>query len=220
MGSHIDTVPDAGAYDGVLGVAIALAWVEIAKELKFPINIEVIAFSEEEGVRFGLPFIGSRAVAGRFDEDILEAKDSDGITLDTTITTGNKVLIHGKVIDETIGIKGYQLLVSRVGAVNKRNPGKKFSKFPGGRACTKPGNYAGATASAGLVTGQTYKLTVKAIDTKGNVINTVTSCTWTLMQENDSTQPKLNISGSLAYAFDKANYHGAKNRKYNTAVGK
>ncbi len=85
MGSHIDTVPDAGAYDGVLGVAIALAWVEIAKELKFPINIEVIAFSEEEGVRFGLPFIGSRAVAGRFDEDILEAKDSDGITLEAAI---------------------------------------------------------------------------------------------------------------------------------------
>ena len=85
MGSHIDTVPDAGAYDGVLGVAIALEWVEIAKELKLPINIEVIAFSEEEGVRFGVPFIGSRAVAGRFDEDILEAKDSDGVTLEAAI---------------------------------------------------------------------------------------------------------------------------------------
>jgi allantoate deiminase len=85
LGSHIDTVPDAGAYDGVLGVVIALAWVEIAKELKLPINIEVIAFSEEEGVRFGVPFIGSRAVAGRFDEDILEAKDSDGVTLEAAI---------------------------------------------------------------------------------------------------------------------------------------
>ena len=85
MGSHIDTVPDAGAYDGVLGVVIALAWVEIAKELKLPISIEVIAFSEEEGVRFGVPFIGSRAVAGRFDEDILEAKDSDGVTLEAAI---------------------------------------------------------------------------------------------------------------------------------------
>jgi allantoate deiminase len=85
MGSHIDTVPDAGAYDGVLGVVVALEWVRIAKELKFPINIEVIAFSEEEGVRFGVPFIGSRAVAGRFDEDILEAKDSDGVTLEDAI---------------------------------------------------------------------------------------------------------------------------------------
>jgi allantoate deiminase len=85
MGSHIDTVPDAGAYDGVLGVVVALEWVRIAKELKFPINIEVIAFYEEEGVRFGVPFIGSRAVAGRFDEDILEAKDSDGVTLEDAI---------------------------------------------------------------------------------------------------------------------------------------
>ncbi len=85
MGSHIDTVPDAGAFDGVLGVVIALAWVEIARELKLPLNIEVIAFSEEEGVRFGTPFIGSRAVAGRFDEDLLEAKDSDGVTLEAAI---------------------------------------------------------------------------------------------------------------------------------------
>ena len=85
MGSHIDTVPDAGAFDGVLGVVIALEWVEIAKELRLPIGIEVIAFSEEEGVRFGTPFIGSRAVAGRFDEDLLEAKDSDGVTLEAAI---------------------------------------------------------------------------------------------------------------------------------------
>jgi allantoate deiminase len=85
MGSHIDTVPDAGAYDGVLGVVVALAWVEIAQEKKLPISIEVIAFSEEEGVRFGVPFIGSRAVAGRFDEDILAAKDSDGVTLEAAI---------------------------------------------------------------------------------------------------------------------------------------
>jgi allantoate deiminase len=67
LGSHIDTVPDAGAFDGVLGVTLALEWVEIAQELKLPLAIEVIAFSEEEGVRFGVPFIGSRAVAGRFD---------------------------------------------------------------------------------------------------------------------------------------------------------
>src|SRR5580698_9030057 len=50
MGSHIDTVPDAGAYDGVLGVVIALEWVRIAQELKLPVGIEIIAFSEEEGV--------------------------------------------------------------------------------------------------------------------------------------------------------------------------
>ena len=67
LGSHIDTVPDAGAFDGVLGVVLALDLVESAKALRLPLAIEIIAFSEEEGVRFGFPFIGSRAVAGRFD---------------------------------------------------------------------------------------------------------------------------------------------------------
>jgi len=81
LGSHIDTVPDAGAFDGVLGVALALEWTRLAQELKLPLSIEVIAFSEEEGVRFGVPFLGSRAVAGRFDPALLELKDADGITL-------------------------------------------------------------------------------------------------------------------------------------------
>lgn len=85
MGSHIDTVPDAGAFDGVLGVAMALELVALAQERKLPLALEVIAFSEEEGVRFGVPFIGSRAVAGRFDPALLEIKDQDGITLGAAI---------------------------------------------------------------------------------------------------------------------------------------
>jgi allantoate deiminase len=85
MGSHIDTVPDAGAFDGVLGVVLALEWVAIAKELQLPLAIEVIAFSEEEGVRFGVPFIGSRAVAGRFDPTLLACEDSGGISVETAI---------------------------------------------------------------------------------------------------------------------------------------
>ena len=85
MGSHIDSVPNAGAYDGVLGVVMALEWVEIAREQKSPLAIEVVAFSDEEGVRFGVPFIGSRAVAGRFDKTILECKDPDGVTMEAAI---------------------------------------------------------------------------------------------------------------------------------------
>lgn len=81
LGSHLDTVPDAGAFDGVLGVVLALALVESAKRLVLPLSLEVIAFSEEEGVRFGFPFIGSRAVAGRFDTSILAHKDADGISI-------------------------------------------------------------------------------------------------------------------------------------------
>lgn len=85
MGSHIDTVPDAGAFDGVLGVALALELVEIAQQIHLPLSLEVIAFSEEEGVRFGVPFIGSRAVAGRFDPALLALRDADGVTLENAI---------------------------------------------------------------------------------------------------------------------------------------
>ncbi len=60
IGSHLDTVPDAGAFDGVLGVVMGIALAETAE-------IEVIGFSEEEGVRFSMPFIGSRAVVGKLD---------------------------------------------------------------------------------------------------------------------------------------------------------
>jgi allantoate deiminase len=85
LGSHVDTVPDAGAYDGVLGVTLALEWVELARVLNFPLAIEVIAFSEEEGVRFGVPFIGSRAVAGRFDSSLLALKDAEGMSVEQSI---------------------------------------------------------------------------------------------------------------------------------------
>jgi len=85
LGSHIDTVPDAGAFDGVLGVTIALEWVALAQELNLPLAIEVIAFSEEEGVRYGLPYLGSRAVAGRFDPALLTLIDAEGITVDAAL---------------------------------------------------------------------------------------------------------------------------------------
>jgi len=85
IGSHIDTVPDAGAYDGVLGVMLALELVSMAQEAALRLAIEVIAFSEEEGVRFGVPFIGSRAVAGHFDSSLLALKDSSGKTLEAAI---------------------------------------------------------------------------------------------------------------------------------------
>jgi allantoate deiminase len=82
FGSHIDTVPDAGAFDGVLGVVLALEWARMTQELGLTQPIEVIAFSEEEGVRYGVPFLGSRAVAGSFDRLMLAYEDSDGIRMD------------------------------------------------------------------------------------------------------------------------------------------
>ncbi len=85
LGSHIDTVPDAGAFDGVLGVTLALELVEIAQQQQLALPIEIIAFSEEEGVRYGVPFLGSRAVAGIFDETMLAYEDADGVRMEDTI---------------------------------------------------------------------------------------------------------------------------------------
>jgi allantoate deiminase len=65
IGSHLDTVPDAGAFDGVLGVVMGIALVEAGSP---KLCVEVIGFSEEEGVRYKLPFIGSRAVVGILDD--------------------------------------------------------------------------------------------------------------------------------------------------------
>jgi allantoate deiminase len=79
LGSHLDTVPNAGAYDGVLGVVLAVALLEALDGRRLPFGIEIVGFSEEEGVRFGTPFIGSRALTGRLDDNLLERKDPRGI---------------------------------------------------------------------------------------------------------------------------------------------
>src|SRR5437879_12815104 len=81
IGSHLDTVPNAGAFDGILGVVLAVALVESLDGMKLPFGIEVVGFSEEEGVRFGVPFIGSRALVGRVDEELLGRKDDCGISV-------------------------------------------------------------------------------------------------------------------------------------------
>ena len=85
VGSHLDTVPNAGAYDGVLGVVLAVALVEALGGRRLPFGIEVLGFSEEEGVRFGTTFIGSRALVGRLDEELLDRADANGISVRTAI---------------------------------------------------------------------------------------------------------------------------------------
>ena len=83
LASHYDTVRNAGKYDGRLGVLVALVVTEHLQRLgrKLPFHLDVIAFSEEEGVRFSSSFLGSSAVAGRFDPRLLERRDADGVTL-------------------------------------------------------------------------------------------------------------------------------------------
>jgi hydantoinase/carbamoylase family amidase len=83
VASHYDTVRDAGKYDGRLGVLTALAVAERLRQLgaRLPFHLDVMAFSEEEGVRFGSSFLGSSAVAGRFDPALLARCDAGGQTL-------------------------------------------------------------------------------------------------------------------------------------------
>jgi len=83
LGSHLDTVRDAGRYDGMLGVLVALAVVEGARgrDGGVPFAIEVLGFADEEGVRYGTAYLGSSVVAGTFDRSALDRRDADGIAM-------------------------------------------------------------------------------------------------------------------------------------------
>ncbi|WP_216324413.1 allantoate amidohydrolase [Deinococcus aestuarii] len=80
IGSHLDSVPNAGAYDGVLGVVLGLALLDALGDTPLPYHVELVGFSEEEGVRFGVPFIGSRALVGTAGE-LLDVADAGGRTV-------------------------------------------------------------------------------------------------------------------------------------------
>jgi allantoate deiminase len=79
--SHIDTVPNAGAFDGPLGVLLGLAAIEQLGSTPLPFHIELIAFSEEEGMRFGFPFLSSLAATGQLTPEHLTRTDATGISV-------------------------------------------------------------------------------------------------------------------------------------------
>lgn len=83
MGSHLDTVRNAGRYDGMLGVISAIECVAAlqAAGRRLPFALEILGFVDEEGVRFGTTLLGSRAIAGRLTPADLQAKDASGMTL-------------------------------------------------------------------------------------------------------------------------------------------
>jgi hydantoinase/carbamoylase family amidase len=82
-GSHMDSVRNAGRYDGLFGILSPIACVADlnARGVRLHHAIEVVAFGDEEGVRFGVTLIGSKAMAGNFDLAWLERTDAQGITL-------------------------------------------------------------------------------------------------------------------------------------------
>lgn len=88
LGSHYDTVRDAGRWDGPLGIVTAIVCVaELNRRgIRLPFAIEIAGFADEEGVRFASTLLGSRAVAGTFVESVLGCRDRDGVTMGDALT--------------------------------------------------------------------------------------------------------------------------------------
>src|SRR4051794_15938753 len=83
LGSHLDTVRDAGKFDGPLGVLTAIACVQHLHDnkVKLPFAIEVIGFADEEGVRYQSTYLGSKVLVGKFNEQDLKRADVQGILM-------------------------------------------------------------------------------------------------------------------------------------------
>jgi hydantoinase/carbamoylase family amidase len=88
LGSHFDSVRDAGRYDGLLGILVAIEAIDRLRlnrgQALFP--IDVLAFADEEGLRFQTTYLGSCSLAGTFDPAFLELADADGVTLREAMT--------------------------------------------------------------------------------------------------------------------------------------
>lgn len=98
IGSHIDTVINAGKFDGPLGVLAGLDVIEyiIQSGINLPFHIELVAFCDEEGCRFHTTYLGSKVLAGSFDSAVLDSKDAEGISLRDAITRAGG---HGNQVD-------------------------------------------------------------------------------------------------------------------------
>jgi allantoate deiminase len=83
LGSHYDTVRDAGKWDGPLGIVAAIACVGDLhrRGVRLPFAVEIVAFADEEGTRFASTLLGSRAVAGTFVDSALASRDKDGVSM-------------------------------------------------------------------------------------------------------------------------------------------
>lgn len=103
LGGHLDSVVDAGRYDGILGVLAGIAVVERLRGegIRLPFAIEVVAFADEEGNRFHTSFLGSSSVVGRWNPAWLDLEDDAGVTLATAIREfgGDPDAIGGERID-------------------------------------------------------------------------------------------------------------------------
>jgi allantoate deiminase len=86
LGSHLDSVRNAGKYDGMLGVVTAIECVQALGDRALPFALEVVGFADEEGVRFQATMLGSRAIAGTFDAALLDLRDAAGVSMREAMT--------------------------------------------------------------------------------------------------------------------------------------
>jgi len=110
VGSHYDTVANAGHFDGRLGILTALVVAEHLHRTgrRLPFHLDVMAFSEEEGVRFSAPYLGSGAIAGCFDESALARRDANDVSLATVLRKeGVELLGIQKLARRRESLRGY-----------------------------------------------------------------------------------------------------------------
>src|ERR1041384_6972875 len=103
LGSHLDTVRDAGKFDGALGVLVAIACVQHLQEsgTKLPFTVEVIGFADEEGVRYQSTYLGRKVLAGTFNPEDLKRTDEHGATMADAIQRfgGNPAALEDAKLD-------------------------------------------------------------------------------------------------------------------------
>ena len=125
IGSHFDTTTNGNNYEGVLGI---LMGIEIAKNLQdknieLPFHVEIIAFCEKEGLRFGVPFLGSRVVSGFFEDELLNVKDQNGTTLEEALQSlnPNKTNINADAISSQDWLGYFEINIEQEQVLYEKN---------------------------------------------------------------------------------------------------
>jgi allantoate deiminase len=155
LGSHLDTVRDAGRFDGALGVLLPIvALGELRRQgVQLPFAVEVIGFSEEEGVRFASAYLGSKGYTGRLRAADLARRDADGMTVREVLATRQRgPVIPPKAAHRTAALLGYlevhieqgpvlereKLAVGTVSAIAGQTRGQIVFRGHAGHAGTTP----------------------------------------------------------------------------------
>ncbi|MEO6036658.1 MAG: allantoate amidohydrolase [Verrucomicrobiota bacterium] len=124
LGSHLDTVRDAGKFDGPLGILVGVACVEHLrqKKIQLPFAIEVVAFADEEGVRYQTAYLGSKVLAGNFPARDLKRIDANGVTMTDAISRygGNPAQLESSRMEST-RLVGYAEVHIEQGPVLEKN---------------------------------------------------------------------------------------------------